>query len=58
MTLQRIERAIARLEAAAQQPAPELAQVQASNLRLREAVLMSLHQIDALIARQGTERQP
>ncbi len=53
--MQRIEDAIARLEAAAQQPPPALAQVQASNMRLREAVLMSLSRIDALIARHGAE---
>jgi hypothetical protein len=58
MTLQRIEDAIARLEAAAQQPPAALAQVQASNLRLREAVLMSLSRIDALIARHGETPQP
>ena len=55
--MQRIEDAIERLEAAAQQPPPQLAQIQASNVRLREAVATSLGRIDALIARQGTEPQ-
>jgi hypothetical protein len=57
MSLQRIEQAIERLEAAAQQPTPELAKVQASNLRLREAVVMSMIKIDALLASQGAEPQ-
>ncbi len=55
MTLKRIEDAISRLEAVAQQSSPELAQIQASNVRLREAVVMSLSRIDALIARHGAE---
>lgn len=57
MTLQRIEDALERLEAAAKQSTPGLAQLQANNVKLREAVVMSLSQIDALIARHGTEPQ-
>jgi len=58
MALRRIEAALTRLEAAAQLPAGrELAQIEASNARLREAIALSLRQIDALIARQGPEQQ-
>ena len=58
MALRRIEAALTRLEAAAQLPAgQELAQIEASNARLREAIALSLRQIDALIARQGPEQQ-
>ncbi len=65
MTLTRIETAIARLEALVQRPrhdppvdlAPRLAQLEASNIRLREAVSLSLRQIDAMIAGQGAEPQ-
>jgi hypothetical protein len=58
MSLKRIEDAISRLEAAAQQTPPGLAQIQASNVRLREAVLTSLSRIDALIAQHGAEPGP
>ena len=78
MVLQRIEAALARLEAVAAQPrpaasadlesqlAPELAhelaraleRAEASNSRLREAVGLSLRQIDELIAKHGPGQQP
>lgn len=57
MTLKRIEDAIARLEAATQQSAPGLAQLQASNIRLREAIASSISQIDAVIAQHGGDPQ-
>ena len=53
--MQRIEDALERLEAAAKRSAPGLAQLEASNAKLREAVTSSLSQIDALIARHGGE---
>jgi len=68
--LQRIEAALTRLEAAAAQPrsapsadlelqlARELERAEASNARLREAVGLSLRQIDDLIAKHGAGRQP
>lgn len=64
MVLQRIEAALTRLEAAAakhrlHEPprdlAPELARSEASNARLREAVGLSLRQIDALIAHDAQD---
>lgn len=61
MELRRIEAAIARLEVAARNPArvasspSEIAAIEATNVRLREAVALSLRQIDALIAQHGTE---
>ena len=67
MVLRRIESALTRLEAAVRQAdrgpaldtapdlAPRLAEAEASNARLREAVVASLQQIDGLIARQGAE---
>ncbi len=66
MVLRRIEAAIARLEAATAQPrrelvpelALDLAKLEASNARLRDGVSLTLHQIDALIARHGAEPQP
>lgn len=66
MILPRIEAALARLEAAAQQPrqeppadlSPQLAQLEASNARLREAVGLSLRRIDALIAEHGAAPRP
>lgn len=59
MTLRRIEDAIVRLEAATRQPAHnELAEAEASNARLRAAIVLSMRQIDSLIARQSTELQP
>lgn len=55
MSLKRIEDAITKLEAAAPHVPGGLAELQASNARLREAVLLSLTQIDALIAQHGGE---
>jgi hypothetical protein len=68
MALRRIEEAIARIEAAARNPVrpdslgaapefaePKFAEIEATNARLREAVAMSLRQIDALIAQHGVD---
>lgn len=58
MTLQRIEKAIIRLEAVARRPASgDLALMEESNARLREAVALSLRQIDSLIARKPADLQ-
>jgi hypothetical protein len=62
MSLKRIEQAVARLEAVASQPADsqspdsaKLSEIEASNTRLREAIALSLREIDDLIIRHSAD---
>ena len=55
IAVQRLEAAISRLESVLARPHPALAAVEATNLRLRDAVGQSLRQIDALIDQHNGE---